>query len=88
MEVIEALHTSILEPHDHLRINHVRALGRSVHATQITRFGRNGGGQVGGNRSTVSAAWGAFSWHLSITQCDAVCQQADIRPVADAPGQP
>jgi hypothetical protein len=55
MEVIEALRTSILEPHDHLRINHVRALGRSVHATQITRFGRNAGGQVGGRRSTISA---------------------------------
>jgi hypothetical protein len=48
MEVIEALRTPILEPHEHLHINHVRALGRSVHATQITRFGRNASGQVGG----------------------------------------
>jgi len=55
MEVTEALRTSILEPHDHLQINQVRALGRSVHATQITRFGRNAGGQVGGRRSTISA---------------------------------
>jgi hypothetical protein len=38
--------------------------------------------------SPVTAARVAFSWHLSITQCDAVCQQADIRSVADAPGQP
>jgi hypothetical protein len=45
MEVIEALRTSILEPHEHLHINHVRASGRSVHATQITRFGRNASGQ-------------------------------------------
>jgi hypothetical protein len=48
MEVTEALRTSILEPHDHLHINQVRALGRSVHATQITRFGRDASGQVGG----------------------------------------
>jgi hypothetical protein len=48
MEVIEALRTSILEPHEHLHINHARALGRSVHATQVTRFGRNASGQVGG----------------------------------------
>jgi hypothetical protein len=34
MKMIEALRTSILEPHDHPHINHVRALGRSVHATQ------------------------------------------------------
>jgi hypothetical protein len=55
MEVTEALRTSIVEPHDHLHINHVRAFGRSVLATQITRFGRNARGQVGGRRSTISA---------------------------------
>jgi hypothetical protein len=55
MEVTEALRTSILEPHDHLHIDHVRAFGRSVLATQITRFGRNAGGQVGGRRSTSLA---------------------------------
>jgi hypothetical protein len=48
MEVTEARRTSILQPHDHLYSNHVRAFGRSVHATQITRFGRNASGQVGG----------------------------------------
>jgi hypothetical protein len=48
MEVTEALRTSILEPQDHLHINHVRALGRSVHAAQITRFWRDAGAQVAG----------------------------------------
>jgi hypothetical protein len=55
MEVTEALRTSILQPHDHLHINHVRAFGRRVHATQINQFGRNARGQVGGRRSTISA---------------------------------
>jgi hypothetical protein len=72
MEVTDALRTSILEPHDHLHINHVRAFGRSVHATQITRFGRNARGQVGGRRSTISAPR-AFSPTSFITQLDASC---------------
>ena len=60
MEVTEALRTSILQRHDHLYINHVRALGRSDHATQITRFGRNASGQVGGQAAEQIGGYRAF----------------------------
>jgi hypothetical protein len=71
MEVTEALRTSILELHDHLHINHVRAFGRSVLATQIT-----GSGAM---HAVRSAAGGrpyrlrAFSPTSFITQRDASC---------------
>jgi hypothetical protein len=87
MEVIEALCTSILEPHDHFHINHARALGRSLHATQITRFGRNAGGQVGDQ--AVDHIGGYFAASSSAASSRTRCQTAVNRLSSSAlPPQP
>jgi hypothetical protein len=51
-------------------------------------FGSDTASHAGDQFAAHQAARSAFSWNFSITQCDAICMLAGIRPVADGPDQP